>query len=156
MSIKKIKKILEKYTAEEFAEMQVNKEKEKRRKYNDYSHYMYSLWSNDNKIPLKVCIKRSYDSSMKNYKKMSYIYKSWKNKGKLFVLNTREFIVLSYSEENNNILLIPEYNPKHIDIIEVSIKKNNFSELLKTGEYIISKKRKELINDCNIIISNCL
>ncbi len=98
-----IELIISMYSATEYAEMMIQKEKENfkltifnsndgqfKEVWTSYHNYMRSTWHSDDNAPLEQCIDASRMSKLNYYAEIVRLYTGWVKNGKLFVLNKKE------------------------------------------------------------------
>lgn len=171
-----IKNLISTYTAFEYAEMMLEKEKDNyyvltfnsvtgttKESKPDYYTYMRNTWHYKEDASLESCIENSMISKLNDYAKYVSIYSGWIKHGRLFILNKKEkFVSFLYGIENENsnlnakpklALLYTHYNPLNVDCISESIKHEYLLNEILGSDYDISIDEQEMIGLCELLIN---
>ena len=175
LQLNKIKDIITKFTATQYAEMMVQQEKENfclttintstgavKEEKPEYYEYMRQTWHWEEKPSLEACIESSYISKLNQYAEAVKMYTGWVKNGKLFILNKEEkFVSFLYGIKKDGFnldskpqsaLLYTHYNPLNVDCIEESIAHEHIFNQLFGGKYDISTDEHQLIGECELLI----
>lgn len=170
--LQRIETIITNYTATEYADMMIQREKENfsltvldtntntiKQVDCDYYEYMRQMWHWEENPPLEKCIENSYISKLQDYAELTSTYAGFIKNGRLFVLNKKEkFVSFLYnttkdsarlSAKPKNIELKTNYNPNKVDCISETLKASYFDKLIQNGDFIVSKDGKELNELCD-------
>lgn len=172
--LQNIEEIITIYTATEYADMMVKKEKENfalstfnsktcevKETNPSYYEYMKQMWHWEENPTLEECVQASRLSKLNQYAEAIEMYSGWVENGKIFVLNKKEgFVSFVFKLEKEDYTLNSKiktvrirtnYNPKNVDCIEESISPEYFNERICDEYYDISKNEKELNILCDKI-----
>lgn len=177
LQLNNIKDIITNFTATQYAEMMVQKEKENfclttintstgavKEEKPEYYEYMRQTWHWEEKPSLEACIESSYISKLNQYAEAVKMYTGWVRNGKLFVLNKEEKFVsflFGVVKDGDNLdskpvsaRLYTHYNPLNVDCIEESIAHEHiFNQLFgDNSKYDISTDEHQLIGECELLI----
>jgi hypothetical protein len=169
-----INKIINTYTAAQYAAVQLKLEKknyslhvfnyktgEIKVEKPSYDEYMITYWGSPKSNTLEKCIEGSRMSALNDYAEKIKMYTGWVKNGKVFVLNRKDrYVSFLYEIKDTGTLgripiyvsLKTNYNPKDVDSISDHMPHSTFKEKIDDGEYEISQDEKYLIKECDKLI----
>lgn len=179
-TLKYIIDTITKYTAIQYAEMMLDRERIANNKLHTfnvktgshkeqevpYIEYMKGTWGYSGSDSIDECIWRSRVSKLNEYAKFISLYTGFIENGKVFVLNKKEkFVSFLCSVENRGQLqtlgmqkrtavLFTHYNPLNVDCIEECVDKQYLFNGLETNDYEMSQNESWIISECDKLIKN--
>lgn len=172
-SLDQIKNIITEFTPMQWANMQLQKEKEDctlttlntttgkvSSTQVDYYEYMAKTWHSKDKPPIVECIENSLHAKLEDFSRLIALYTGFVKNGRLFFLNKKEkyvcFICESDWPSSNHGFVGGHihYNPLHVDIIAERIPdKRILDNHLSYDNYEISTDEQDLIAKCDSLIN---
>lgn len=166
--LEEIQYILLHYTAIEYANMMLKREKEAStltvwdkgnvyQKKVPYEKFMQETWGTGN-MTMKALIERSKDAKLNQYAGYIDLLTGFNKSGKVFVLNKKEKVVsFLYGEYNNNedkkfAKLHVHYNPLNVEYIFQHISSDYLFKNMENEEYDMSQMEGHIIKECDSLI----
>lgn len=142
---------IRKYSAGGFAELKLSQIKEKQK--DGYFDYMKDVFSGKDNPTIEECELNAYFQFLNEYKKCVEIYTGWHSIGRVFILDTKDCIVLAlYKLEDSSHKAYVHYNPLNVDLIEWSFLNEKFFDLVSLGRFELSCEEEGMIKQCDELI----